>query len=82
MSYIWIKQNWQKVALEKTTIFRTHLQHLSPPNLQRYLEEVRTPMMKISGTLEKVSSNEVIYQQGDLDKVIRFEKGDFRMEVN
>ena len=81
MSYIWWKQKWQKVALEKTNIFRTHLQYLSSDNLQRYLEEVRSPMMKVSGTLEKVSAEKVVYKQGDLHKVIRFEKEDFRLEI-
>lgn len=79
LSYIWWKRNWLQVALKKTTIFRTHLQYLSANNLQRYLEEVRRPMMKVSGTLEKVNPETVIYKQGQLHQVIRFEKGDFRL---
>ena len=80
LSYIWWKQNWLQVALKKTTIFRTHLQYLSSDNLQRYLEEVRRPMMKVSGTLEKVGPKKVIYKQGAFNQVVRFEKGGFRLE--
>lgn len=77
MSYVWAKQKWLFVALEKTDIFRVHLKNLSDQNLQKYLTEVRTPLMQTKGTIEKVSAKKVIYQKGDFKKVVRFQRGDY-----
>ena len=61
MVYFWMRKKWLKVALEKTELYRTHLQFLAPENLNRYLSEIRTPLMARSGTIEKVLENQVIY---------------------
>jgi len=79
MSYVWAKQKWIQVALEKTDIFRTHLVHLSDSNLQKYLQEIRGPLMRKRGTLEKVTTDKVIYQKGDFRKIIQFDQGNYQI---
>ena len=77
MSYFWLKRGWVKVALEKTAIYRTHLQYLSKENLQKYLKEVRGPLMAHTGTLEIVEVDKVIYQREGKRDVFEFENGSF-----
>lgn len=79
MSYVWAKQKWLQVALEKTEIFRTHLIHLSDSNLEKYLAEIRGPLMEKTGTLERVSTDSVIYQKGDFRQIIQFEKETYQV---
>ena len=78
MLYFWTRKKWLQVALENTDLFRVHLQYLAPANLDRYLQEVRTPLMAIKGTVEKVNPQQVIYQQPDTAKIIAFTQGDYR----
>lgn len=77
MLYFWTSKKWLKVALEKTDLFRTHLQYLDAINLERYLKEVRMPLMSISGTIEKVKTNEVLYVHPSITKTIAFKQGDY-----
>jgi len=72
MSYFWLRRKWIQVALEKTTIYRTHLQHLAANNLATFLEEVRTPLMAKSGTLEIVSTDKVIYKTANSEQIYTF----------
>ncbi len=81
MLYIWTKKKWLKVALEKTDLFRLHLQYLDQKYLDRYLKEVRTPLMSISGTVEKVTNNQVVYLQSDTRNVIQFDKGNYQLLI-
>lgn len=78
MSYFWIKKKWLKVALEKTEVYRIHLIKLSSKNVQRYLNEVRTPLMKIQGTIEQITPSKVIYQQNNIITTIQFIGEDFQ----
>ena len=81
MFYIWTRKKWLKVALEKTVLFRTHLQYLDPINLERYLNEIRMPLMSKSGTVEKILENQVIYLQAGKNKTIAFHQGDYKLIV-
>jgi len=81
MMYIWVRKKWLRVALEKTVLFRTHLQYLAPDNLDRYLEEVRTPLMAKSGTVENVLEHQVVYLQSNKSKVIKFSKSNYQLVV-
>ncbi len=74
MSYFWWRKKWIQVALEKTAIYRTHLQNLSPANLAAFLHKVRGPLMAQSGTLEIVTADKVIYKTGNLEQVFKFEE--------
>lgn len=79
MLYFWTRKKWIKVALEKTVLFRTHLQYLDPINLDRYLKEVRMPLMSISGTIEKVTPHQVVYLQPNTHKTIAFNQGNYSL---
>jgi len=81
MMYIWTRHKWMRVALEKTALFRTHLQYLTPENIDRYLEEVRTPLMAKSGMVESVMEHQVVYFQSNTSKVIKFSQGDYQWGV-
>jgi len=81
MLYFWTRKKWLKVALEKTVLFRKHLQYLDPINLERYLKEVRMPFMSISGTVEQVTDNQVVYLQPDAKKTIAFSQGNYTLLI-
>ena len=80
MSYFWLRRKWIQVALEKTTIYRTHLQHLTANNLATFLKEVRTPLMAKSGTLEIVSTDKVIYKTANSEQIYTFGETTFYKE--
>ncbi|NRB53432.1 MAG: MATE family efflux transporter [Saprospiraceae bacterium] len=62
MWWVWRARKWVQVALEKTAVFRTHLQRLPPEEVQRYLKEVRAVYMAVPNTLELVSDQRVEYR--------------------
>ena len=57
----WVRRKWFSVALQKTEIYRTHLQFLSLPLQKEFLDKIRAPLMAASGTVEKVSAKHVTY---------------------
>jgi putative MATE family efflux protein len=59
----WRSGSWQWVALRRTTLWRTHLQHLERPAQLAFLASVRTPMMAEAGTREVVDEREVRYER-------------------
>lgn len=80
MLYFWTRKKWLRVALEKTDLFRTHLRKLDPKNLDRYLKEVRMPLMSINGTIERVTPNQVIYAHANENKTILFSQGNYHFK--
>ena len=57
----WRSLAWLRVALHKSQIYRTHLHHLSRQRQERFLDEVRRPLMALSGAREWVEAEQVRY---------------------
>jgi len=75
MSWRWRGDTWLKVALGKTALYRTHLRHLSAELQQRYLAEVRGPLMAQAGVGEVVGGDGVVYAGADSETEITFGGG-------
>jgi len=77
----WRSGAWLGVALRKTRLYREHL-HALPEGVQRrYLDEVRTPLMAVSGTTEHVSAEGVRYSLPQGDVTLHFRAGHFEVIV-
>jgi len=72
MSWRWRGDTWLKVALSKTDLYRTHLRHLSHDLQQRFLAEVRGPLMAQAGTREVVDAAGVLYAGAEEDVRVSF----------
>lgn len=73
--YIWVRWRskvWERVALERTDIYRQFLSSLKPEVRSVYLNEVRAPLMAQSNTTEAVTQSGVIYTLPDRDVEIQF----------
>jgi len=68
----WLGKNWLNVALHKTELYRQHLNKLSKDVQERYLTEVRTPLMKQEGMTEVVSEQAVNYHNLTSNTELRF----------
>lgn len=75
----WLNKKWYGVALRKTNLYRQHLKHLPEPEQQRYLKEVRTPLMKQAGTTEQVDEREVVYNGSSGRVEVRFREGGYSL---
>lgn len=78
MLIVWRAGKWQRVALKKTDLYRVHLRHLPAGEQEKYLREVRTPMMSVAGTMEQVNDYDVVYVHAEGEQRIEFTKGSFR----
>ena len=58
----WRSRRWQEVALKKTSIYRRHLHRLPAELRDRYLREVRAPLMAHEGSTEHVEGGSVTYR--------------------
>ena len=76
LSYFWWKRHWVQTALHKTAIYRIHLKNLSEEQQQKYLTEIRGPLMAMQGTVEQVEVNQVRYIQKGTVKTIQFREND------
>ena len=72
LGVFWYRRNWKWVALRKTTIYREYLVQLPHKELHEFLEQVRGPTMKVAGTQEIVSKNEVTYIRGKWELRVAF----------
>lgn len=79
MSWRWRGDTWLKVALGKTELYRTHLRHLPDDVQQRYLAEMRGPLMGQPGTREVVDTSGVVYAGTDGDVRVSFAGGSWRV---
>jgi putative MATE family efflux protein len=75
MSWRWRGDTWLQVALSKTDLYRTHLRHLSRDFQQRFLAEVRGPLMAQVGTREVVDADGVLYVGEDGEVRVSFAGG-------
>ncbi|MBX2874315.1 MAG: MATE family efflux transporter [Saprospiraceae bacterium] len=72
MWWAWRARKWVKVALEKTTVFRTHLKNLPAEEIDRYLREVRSVYMALPNTIEVVSDQGVEYRSPRKTVIVAF----------
>lgn len=79
MSWRWRGDTWLKVALSKTELYRTHLRHLSEEIQQRFLAEIRGPLMAEAGTREVVDAQGVIYAGADRKVRVSFVGGKWQV---
>lgn len=77
---VWLGRKWMRVALEKTEIFRVHLENLKEEKIQSFLREIRTPLMALPKTVELVTPNSVIYRQMHRKTVVNFKGGNYQIE--
>jgi len=58
----WWRGPWQRVALERSRAYRDHLMHASPASVERFLNEVRTPLMARPDVSERVTATGIEYR--------------------
>jgi putative MATE family efflux protein len=76
----WRRRAWLRVALHKTALYRRHL-HLLPESVQeRFLREVRAPLMANEGTTERVTEEGVEYRDAKGAVKVRFERDGYALE--
>jgi hypothetical protein len=81
MGVRWHGSAWIRVALHRTALYREYLHNLSPGAQQRYLREVRTPLMAVGDTHEAVGADGVIYSQPDKLVIVHFNGDGYQTEV-
>ncbi len=75
--WMWIRRPWSQVALRKSAIWRTHLQHLTADKQSEFLSTVKAPLMAIEGMVENVSESSVVYSDGKQTTEVKFTEGSF-----
>jgi hypothetical protein len=68
----WRGGSWLGVALRTSAVYRSHLRRLPRTEQQRFLSEVRTPLMALEGVTEEVDEHGVRYRGGAVDVRVRF----------
>lgn len=79
MAWRWHGKSWLTVALHKTEVYRQHLRYVSAEVQQRYLREIRTPLMAQPETRELVEAEGVTYRAPDRDVTIRFDGSGYQV---
>lgn len=79
MGLRWRGKAWLKVALEKAAIYRQHLSKLPESVLERYLTEIRSPLMAQTGAFEDVTPDGVIYHLEDREVEIQFSSQSYKI---
>lgn len=62
MGLRWRSRAWLNVALRKSEVYRQHLSHLPQAIMERYLHEVRSPLMAKPMAQEYVTAEQVVYR--------------------
>ena len=79
MGLRWRGGVWLSVALQRTSLYRRHLRHLSDRQQQQYLADVRTPLMACAGVQERVEDEQVVYTVPDRPVRVRFVGDGYRI---
>jgi hypothetical protein len=79
MGWRWRGSAWLKVALEKAAIYRQHLSKLPETVIERYLREIRTPLMSQTGAFEDVTPDGVIYHLEKRELEIQFSTQSYKV---
>lgn len=75
----WQSTRWLRINLEKSRIFRLHLNRLSTDQLHHFLDNVKTPLMAI-GASERVNDRQVTYQLRSAIVAVTVEGGEYRVD--
>ena len=75
----WRSRVWVDVALYKTKLYRSFLQPLPKEVQQRYLEEVRAPLMARVDATEHINADSVVYRLEHQEVHIRFSEADYEV---
>ena len=70
-----------QVALTKTDLYRQHLKDQPQAIRERYLADIRGPLMARAGTTEQVRPDGVGYQLEAGEVYVRFETDGYRVEA-
>ncbi|MEM7800278.1 MAG: MATE family efflux transporter [Chloroflexota bacterium] len=70
---------WLNVALHKTDLYRKHLKTLPETIQQRYLQEIRAPLMAQPKAFEDVSADGVTYKLPDREIKVQFANNQFQL---
>lgn len=58
----WLRGKWQLVGYRKSRLYRLHLRFLPEEVQERYLAEIKAPLMATGATRERVEADGVVYQ--------------------
>ena len=79
MLFIWFRKKWLNTSIGLSEVFRTHLHKLSEADLERYLREIRAPLMAAKGTHEVILKDRVRYESRNEKSTILFSGSSFRV---
>lgn len=77
MGLRWRGKAWLSVALHKSALYRQHLFQLPEALQQKYLREVRQPLMAAPTVREQVNPDDVIYTLPDKRVKVTFDADDY-----
>jgi hypothetical protein len=73
----WRRGRWLEVALRKSPLYESHLQHLSSEVRWRFVDTIRTPVMANNEAREHVNEIGVSYNLPEGTVVVEFANDDF-----
>lgn len=79
MCWRWWGYRWLSIALNKAEVYRKHLIKLPAEVQQRYLDEVRAPLLARADVTERVSEEGAIYQLSDGEIRVHFTDRSYRI---
>lgn len=77
----WFGGRWAEVALRKSRVYRLHLARLPQDEQQRFLREVRAPLLADREVNERVDGTGVRYRSPGGDVIVTFEQDSYRVKV-
>jgi putative MATE family efflux protein len=75
----WRGAAWQQVALHKSKVYRQFLHALPEALQERYLREVRAPLLARDGSTEHVKEEDVEYRSDEGAVLVHFEGGAYEV---
>lgn len=75
----WRGNKWITIALHRSVVFQEHLRHLSRGLQQKFVNEVRTPLMAVRNMQEFVRDDHVIYEGRGEQYRVEFSEDNFRV---
>lgn len=80
MGWRWRGDAWLRVALEKTDLYRQHLVHFADDLVQRYLRDVRQPLLNQTGAVEQVNPDGVVYTLPTHNVRVQFSEHNYKVQ--
>jgi len=77
----WKGGQWRDVALKKTEVYRYHLKELDAEVRERFLGDVRAPLMALPDMQELVDTKCVRYHGKTEDVIVRFDIDGYHLET-